>query len=107
MKKQIAIALLGMMGSVAAQAAIPAEVRATPGMLFVDWQATAALEGKGNPLLEVRNEFGDVIASTHASLTGRQVVRLPAKTQGILTLNVAGQRDTLHMPFGFGSGHQG
>ena len=98
------LAAAGLMTAGFAQAAVPADFNATPGVLFVKWNATAAMYGKSNPMLEVRNESGDLLASVHANLTGTQQVHIPSRTQGNLTVNLAGESSKYRIPFGIGSG---
>ncbi len=66
------LAVAGLMTAGAAQASVPADFNAAPGVLFVNWSATAAMDGKANPMLEVRDESGDLLASVHANLMGTQ-----------------------------------
>ena len=69
------LAVAGLMTAGFAQAAVPADINAAPGVLFVNWNATAAMAGKANPMLEVRDESGDLLASVHANLMGTQTER--------------------------------
>ena len=107
MKKQIAIALLGLMGSVAANAAVPADLHVVPGSLFVNWQAQAASSVKPGDRIEVRGFNGDVIASAQADASGRQVISLPRNTQGNLTVTVGDESSDLQVPYTLGQGRQG
>jgi hypothetical protein len=100
------LAVAGLMSAGVAQASVPADFNATPGVLFVNWHATAAIDGKANPMLEVRNESGDVLTSVHANLTGTQVVKIPSRTQGTLTVSLGEQSSDYRIPFGIGSGKQ-
>ncbi|WP_421345715.1 hypothetical protein [Aeromonas veronii] len=100
------LAVAGLMTTGFAHAAVPADFNATPGVLFVKWHSTAALDGKANPMLEVRDESGDLLASVHANLTGTQQVRIPSRTQGNLTVSLADQSSEYRIPFGIGSGKQ-
>ncbi|PKQ72139.1 hypothetical protein AOX56_07295 [Aeromonas sobria] len=99
------LAVAGLMTTGFAQASVPADFNAMPGVLFVNWNATAAVDGKANPMLEVRDESGDLLASVHANLTGTQQVRIPSRTQGNLTVSLAGQSSEYRMPFGIGGGN--
>ncbi|MGE6108675.1 hypothetical protein, partial [Aeromonas sobria] len=89
-----------------AQASVPADFNAAPGVLFVNWQASAAIDGKANPMLEVRDEFGDLLASVHANLVGTQHVQLPSRTQGTLTVSLGSESSEYRIPFGLGTGRQ-
>ncbi|WP_323875797.1 hypothetical protein [Aeromonas veronii] len=100
------LAVAGLMTTGFAQASVPADFNAMPGVLFVNWNATAAMDGKANPMLEVRDESGDLLASVHANLTGTQQVRIPNRTQGNLTVSLADQSSEYRIPFGIGSGKQ-
>lgn len=100
------LAVAGLMTAGAAQASVPADFTATPGVLFVNWQASAAIDGKANPMLEVRDESGDLLASVHASLMGTQQVRIPNRTQGNLTVSLGNQSSDYRIPFGLGDGRQ-
>ena len=100
------LAVAGLMTAGAAQASVPADFTATPGVLFVNWQASAAIDGKANPMLEVRDESGDLLASVHASLMGTQQVRIPSRTQGNLTLSLGNESSDYRIPFGLGDGRQ-
>lgn len=99
------LAVAGLMSAGLAQAAVPADVNAAPGVLFVNWHASAAAAGNTNPVLEVRDESGDLLASVHASLTGSQQVQIPSRTQGRLTLSLGDQSSDYRIPFGIGSGN--
>ncbi|MFC5706297.1 hypothetical protein [Aeromonas eucrenophila] len=100
------LAVAGLMTAAAAQAAVPANFSAAPGVLFVNWQASAAIDGKANPMLEVRDESGDVLASVHANLTGTQLVQIPSRTQGNLTVSLGNENSSYRIPFGLGDGRQ-
>ena len=100
------LAVAGLMTAGVAQAAVPANFSAAPGVLFVNWQASAAIDGKANPMLEVRDESGDVLASVHANLTGTQLVQIPSRTQGNLTISLSDQSSSYHIPYGLGDGRQ-
>ncbi|MBR7630083.1 MAG: hypothetical protein ACRC7D_03840 [Aeromonas popoffii] len=100
------LAVAGLMTAGFAQASVPADLNAAPGVLFVNWHATATVDGKANPMLEVRDESGDVLASVHANLTGTQQVQLPSRTQGTLTVSLGDQSSDYRIPFGIGSGKQ-
>lgn len=100
------LAVAGLMTAGVAQASVPADFTATPGVLFVNWQASAAIDGKANPMLEVRDESGDLLASVHASLMGTQQVRIPSRTQGNLTLSLGNESSDYRIPFGLGDGRQ-
>ncbi|MFM4704942.1 hypothetical protein [Aeromonas bivalvium] len=100
------LAVAGLMTAGVAQASVPANFTATPGVLFVNWQASAAIDGKANPMLEVRDESGDLLASVHASLMGTQQVRIPSRTQGNLTLSLGNESSDYRIPFGLGDGRQ-
>ena len=45
------LAVAGLMSAGVAQASVPADFNATPGVLFVNWHASAAMAGKANPCL--------------------------------------------------------
>ncbi|WP_281705709.1 hypothetical protein [Aeromonas taiwanensis] len=98
------LAVAGLMSVGVAQAAVPADFNAAPGVLFVNWHAGAALAGKNNPQLEVRDESGDLVASVHASLMGTQQVHIPSRAQGNLTVRLGDQSSDYRLPFGIGSG---
>ncbi|MGY4108029.1 hypothetical protein [Aeromonas encheleia] len=100
------LAVAGLMTAGAAQASVPADFNAAPGVLFVNWQASAAVDGPANPMLEVRDESGDVLASVHASLTGTQQVQIPSRTQGNLTVSLGDQSSSYRIPYGVGGGRQ-
>ncbi|MGL4353312.1 MAG: hypothetical protein ACRCTP_05175 [Aeromonas popoffii] len=100
------LAVAGLMTAGFAQASVPADLNATPGVLFVNWHASAAADGKANPMLEVRDESGDVVASVHANLAGTQQVRIPSRAQGNLTVTLGEQSSDYRIPFGIGSGKQ-
>ncbi|WP_167386716.1 hypothetical protein [Aeromonas cavernicola] len=100
------LAIAGLMTTGVANAAIPADFNAAPGVLFVNWHATAAVEGNSQPMLEVRDESGDVLASVHANLLGTQQVKIPSRAQGNLTVSLGAQRSQYRIPFGIGSGSQ-
>ena len=89
------LAVAGLMTAGFAQAAVPADLNAAPGVLFVNWNATAAMAGKANPMLEVRDESGDLLASVHANLMGTQQVQIPSRTQGNLTVSFAGDEQAI------------
>ena len=95
------LAVAGLMTAGVAQA----DLNAAPGMLFVNWDATAALDSNANSMLEVRDESGDLLASVHANLSGTQQVRIPNRTQGMLTVSLAGQSSEYRIPFDSGSGN--
>ncbi|KRW54011.1 hypothetical protein AO724_20340 [Aeromonas allosaccharophila] len=99
------LAVAGLMTTGFANASVPADFNAMPGVLFVNWNATAAMDGKANPMLEVRDEAGDLITSAHADLTGTQQIRLPLRTQGTVTVSLAGQSSEYRIPFGIGGGN--
>ncbi len=99
------LAVAGLMTTGFAQASVPADFNAMPGVLFVNWNATAAMDGKANPMLEVRDESGDLLASVHANLTGTQQVRMPLRTQGTVTVSLAGESSKYRIPFGIGGGN--
>ena len=100
------LAVAGLMTAGVAQASVPADFNAAPGVLFVNWHASATMDGKANPMLEVRDESGDVVASVHANLMGTQQVQIPSRTQGRLTLNLRDQSSDYRIPFGLGDGRQ-
>ena len=100
------LAVAGLMTAGVAQAAGPANFSAAPGVLVVNWQASAAIDGKSNPMLEVRDESGDVLASVHANLTGTQLVQIPSRTQGNLTVSLGNENSSYRIPFGLGDGRQ-
>ena len=87
------------------QDAVPADFNAAPGVLFVNWHTSVAVAGNANPMLEVRDESGDVVASVHANLMGTQQVQIPSRTQGRLTLSLGDQSSDYRIPFGIGSGN--
>ena len=78
------LAVAGLMTAGVAQASVPADFNAAPGVLFVNWHASSTMAGKANPMLEVRDESGDLVASVHANLMGTQQVQIPSRTQGNL-----------------------
>ena len=47
------LAVAGLMSAGVAQAAVPADFSAIPGVLFVNWHASAAMAGKSNPMLDL------------------------------------------------------
>ena len=100
------LAVAGLMTASFAQATVPADLNAAPGVLFVNWHATAAMDGKANPMLEVRDESGDLVASVHANLMGAQQVKIPSRTQGNLTVSLGDQSSDYRIPFGLGDGRQ-
>ncbi|ATP11237.1 uncharacterized protein Asalp_41650 [Aeromonas salmonicida subsp. pectinolytica 34mel] len=100
------LAVAGLMTASFAQASVPADLNAAPGVLFVNWHATAAMDGKANPMLEVRDESGDLVASVHANLMGAQQVKIPSRTQGNLTVSLGDQSSDYRIPFGLGDGRQ-
>ncbi|MCS3456781.1 hypothetical protein M2366_002887 [Aeromonas sp. BIGb0405] len=100
------LAVAGLMSSGLAQASVPADFSATPGSLLVNWQASAVIDGKSNPMLEVRDESGDLLASVHADLMGTQRVKLPSRTQGNLTVSLGDESSEYRIPFGLGDGRQ-
>ncbi|MEI4970982.1 hypothetical protein [Aeromonas caviae] len=100
------LAVAGLMTAGAAQASVPADFNAAPGVLFVNWSATAAMDGKANPMLEVRDESGDLLASVHANLMGTQQVAIPNRTQGKLTVSLGNESSSYRIPFGLGDGRQ-
>ena len=100
------LAVAGLMTAGFAQASVPADLNAAPGVLFVNWHATAAVEGKGNPMRDVRDESGDLVASVHANLMGSQQEQIPRRTQGNLTVSRGEQSSDYRIPFGIGSGKQ-
>ncbi|MCH7372895.1 MULTISPECIES: hypothetical protein [Aeromonas] len=100
------LAVAGLMTAGVAQAAVPANFSAAPGVLVVNWQADAAIDGKANPMLEVRDESGDVLASVHANLTGTQLVQIPSRTQGNLTVSLGNENSSYRIPYGVGGGRQ-
>lgn len=99
------LAVAGLMSAGVAQASVPADFNATPGVLFVNWHAGAAMAGKANPVLEVRDESGDLVASVHANLMGTQQVQIPSRAQGNLTVSLGDQSSDYRIPFGIGSGN--
>ena len=99
------LAVAGLMTTGFANASVPADFNAMPGVLFVNWNATAAMDGKANPMLEVRDESGDLLASVHANLIGTQQVLIPSRTQGNLTVSLADQSSEYRIPFGIGGGN--
>lgn len=99
------LAVAGLMTTGVAQASVPADLNAAPGVLFVNWHASATMAGKANPMLEVRDEFGDLVASVHANLTGTQQVQIPSRAQGNLTVSLGDQSSDYRIPFGIGSGN--
>ena len=100
------LAVAGLMTAGFAQASVPADLNAAPGVLFVNWHATATVDGKANPMLEVRDESGDLVASVHANLMGAQQVKIPSRTQGNLTVSLGDQSSDYRIPFGLGDGRQ-
>lgn len=100
------LAVAGLMSSGLAQASVPADFSTTPGTLLVNWQASAVIDGKSNPMLEVRDESGDLLTSVHASLMGTQRVQLPSRTQGTLTVSLGNESSQYRVPFGLGDGRQ-
>lgn len=84
-----------------AQAALPADVSAAPGLLFVNWH-DAVSSNEAHPTLVIRNAAGDVLKRVPAELQGMQQVRLPMRAQGDLTLKSSSYR----MPYSVGSGRQ-
>ena len=99
------LAVAGLMSAGVAQAAVPADFNAAPGVLCVNWHTSAAVAGNANPMLEVRDESGDVVASVHAHLLGTQQGQIPSRTQGRLTLSLGDQSSDYRIPFGIGSGN--
>ena len=99
------LAVAGLMSAGATQAAVPADFNAVPGVLFVNWHASAAMDGKANPMLEVRDQSGDLLASVHANLVGSQQVKIPSRTQGNLTVSLAGDSSEYRIPFSLGGGN--
>jgi len=99
------LAVAGLMTTGFAHAAVPADFNATPGVLFVKWNATAAMDGNAKPMLEIRNEAGELISSAHADLAGIQQVRMPLRTQGTVTVSLAGQSSEYRIPYGIGGGN--
>ena len=61
-----------------AQAALPADVSAAPGLLFVNWH-DAVSSNEAHPTLVIRNATGDVLKRVPAELQGMQQVRLPMR----------------------------
>ncbi|PJG57992.1 hypothetical protein [Aeromonas cavernicola] len=100
------LAIAGLMTTGFTHAAVPADFTATPGVLFVNWHTTAAGEGNSQPMLEVRDESGDVLASVQANLMGTQQVKIPSRAQGNVTVSVGAQSSQYRIPFGIGSGSQ-
>ena len=100
------LAVAGLMTAGFAQASVPADLNAAPGVLFVNWHATAAMDGKANPMLEVRDESGDLVACVHAYLMGAKQVNIPSRTQGNLTVSLGDQSSDYRIPFGLGDGRQ-
>lgn len=98
------LAVAGLMTTGFANAAVPADFNAAPGVLFVKWHAAAAMDGKVKPMLEIRNEAGELISSAHADLAGTQQIRMPQRTQGTLTVNMAGESSKYRIPYGIGGG---
>ena len=101
------LAVAGLMTAGAAQASVPADFNATPGVLFVNWHAHASVDRNGNPKLEVRDESGDVLASVPASLLGTQRVAIPSRAQGNLTISLDNESSSYRIPYGLGDGSQG
>ena len=100
------LAVAGLMSAGVAQAAVPADFNAAPGVLFVNWHTSVAVAGNANPMLEVRDESGDVVASVHANLMGTQQVQIPSRTQGNLTVSLGNESSSYRIPFGLGDGRQ-
>ncbi|HDN9017205.1 TPA: hypothetical protein ACNUUK_003128 [Aeromonas salmonicida subsp. smithia] len=98
-------ALAGLAHIGMAQAAIPADVSAAPGLLFVNWHDNAS-SSSANPTLMIRNASGDLLKQVPAELKGMQQVRLPMRAQGNLTLSLDGDSDSYRMPYSVGSGRQ-
>ncbi|WHF35723.1 hypothetical protein QLQ87_16350 [Aeromonas salmonicida] len=97
-------ALAGLAHIGMAQAAIPADVSAAPGLLFVNWHDNAS--SSTNPTLMIRNASGDLLKQVPAELKGMQQVRLPMRAQGKLTLSLDGDSASYRMPYSVGSGRQ-
>nr|WP_201302903.1 hypothetical protein [Aeromonas salmonicida] len=98
-------ALAGLAHIGMAQAAIPADVSAAPGLLFVNWHDNAS-SSSANPTLMIRNASGDLLKQVPAELKGMQQVRLPMRAQGNLTLSLNDDSDSYRMPYSVGSGRQ-
>lgn len=106
MKNTLALFMLAGLAHVGmAQAAIPADVSAAPGLLFVNWHDDAS-SSSANPTLMIRNDSGDVLKQVPAELKGMQQVRLPMRVQGNLTLSLDNESSSYRMPYGIGSGRQ-
>ena len=99
-------ALAGLAHIGMAQAAIPADVSAAPGLLFVNWHDNASSSSSANPTLMIRNAAGDLLKQVPAELKGMQQVRLPMRAPGNLTLSLDGESDSYRMPYSVGSGRQ-
>ncbi|MFM5075450.1 hypothetical protein [Aeromonas hydrophila] len=89
----------------AALPALPADVSAAPGLLFVNWH-DAVSSNEAHPTLVIRNATGDVLKRVPAELQGMQQVRLPMRAQGDLTLSLDGESSSYRMPYSVGSGRQ-
>ncbi|MBX9565259.1 hypothetical protein FKF78_01650 [Aeromonas hydrophila] len=95
--------LAGLAHTGLAQAALPADVSAAPGLLFVNWH-DAVSSNEAHPTLVIRNATGDVLKRVPAELQGMQQVRLPMRAQGTLSLD--GESSSYRMPYSVGSGRQ-
>ena len=99
------LALAGLMSTGLAQATdLPVELHSSPGVLFVDWHGTPEMSNAGGDKLEVRDEYGTVLASVPADTTGTQEVGIPFRTQGDLIVSVGSNSSTYHIPYGLGDG---
>lgn len=101
------LAFASLMTAGAAQASVPANFSATPGVLFVNWHAHASLDDKTSSTLEVRDESGELLASAPANLLGTQKVKIPSRTQGNLTISLGNDNSSYRIPYGLGDGRQG
>jgi hypothetical protein len=101
------LVLAGLMSTGLAQATdIPAEIDSSPGVLFVNWQESPEMTTAAGQKLEVRDEYGTVLASVPADTTGTQVVGIPFRTHGDLMVSLGSNSSQYHVPYGMGGGRE-
>lgn len=102
--KSLALAVLMSSGLV--QAALPADISSSPGVLLVNWHNAAPMDSTTPQKLEVRDDSGAVLASVHPEMTGTQYVRIPHHAQGNLMVSLGDNSSAYRIPYGMGEGRQ-
>ncbi|KUE78394.1 hypothetical protein ACKC5O_13275 [Aeromonas schubertii] len=98
------LAVAGLMTAGVAQASVPADFSAVPGVLMVKWHDAAAISGAST--LEVRDAAGELLASVPARTMGTQQIALPYRAQGTLSVSLGDQSSDYRIPYGIGDGRQ-